>query len=191
MKLAQTYHERLVEVIQSNANCINIGIERMSNEILEASERGNNVWVIGNGGSASTAEHFETDLAYIRHDNLRFYPSVSALTANSSLTTAISNDISYEDIFGVILNRRGKSGDFLITISASGNSLNILNAIVQAKTQGIATFSLLGFDGGQASKISDDSLVVLTQSGEYGIVEDIHLSICHAVSKKLLTRLVR
>ena len=177
MKLGQTYHERLVEVIQLNANCINVGIERMSNEIFEASERGNNVWVIGNGGSASTAEHFETDLAYVRHDSLRFYPSVSALTANSSLTTAISNDISYEDLFGVILNRKGKSGDFLITISA--------------KTQGIATFSLLGFDGGQASKISDDSLVVLTQSGEYGIVEDIHLSICHAVSKKLLRMLVR
>lgn len=191
MNLSQTYHERLVEVLQSNANCFNVGIEKMSNEIFEASERGNNVWVIGNGGSASTAEHFETDLAYVRHDNLRFYPSVSALTANSSLITAISNDISYEDLFGVILNRKGKSGDFLITISASGNSLNILNAIAQAKTQGITTFSLLGFDGGQASKISDDSLVVLTQSGEYGIVEDIHLSICHAVSKKLLRMLVR
>lgn len=188
MNLAKTYHERLIEVLQSNVDFINIGIEKMSDIIFEAGRRGNNVWIIGNGGSASTAEHFETDLAYVRQDNLKGYPAVSALTANSSLISATSNDISYEDLFGVLLKRKGKQNDLLITISASGNSQNILNAIAQAKIQGIRTFSLLGFDGGRALRNSDDSLVVLTQIGEYGIVEDIHLSICHAVSKKLFKR---
>lgn len=191
MNYEKLYHERLIEVIQHNANAIAVGIKILSNEIFEAIKRGNNVWLIGNGGSASTAEHFETDLAFVRHNNLRSYPTVTALTANSSLVTATSNDISYEDLFGVIVARRGKSDDILITISASGNSPNILNAILRAKSQRLRTFSLLGFDGGQASKISDNSIVVLTQSGEYGIVEDIHLSICHAVSTELLKRLTR
>ena len=191
MNSDKLYHERLIEVIQLNAIAITVGIKTLSNEIFEAVKRGNNVWVIGNGGSASTAEHFETDLAFVRHDNLSAYPTVTALTANSSLVTATSNDISYEDLFGVIVARRGKSDDILITISASGNSPNILKAILRAKSQRIRTLSLLGFDGGQASKISDNSIVVLTQSGEYGIVEDIHLSICHAISKDLLKRLTR
>jgi len=191
MNSVKLYHERLVEVIQQNANSIADGIRILSNEIFEAIERGNNVWIIGNGGSASTAEHFETDLAFVRHNNLSSYPTVTALTANSSLVTATSNDISYEDLFGVIVARRGKSDDILIAISASGNSPNILNALLQAKSQRLRTFSLLGFDGGQASKISDNSIVVLTQSGEYGIVEDIHLSICHAISIELLKRLTR
>jgi D-sedoheptulose 7-phosphate isomerase len=191
MNSDKLYHERLIEVIQQNANAIAVGIKILSNEIFEAIKRGNNVWIIGNGGSASTAEHFETDLAFVRHNNLSIYPTVTALTANSSLVTATSNDISYEDLFGVIVARRGKSDDILLTISASGNSPNILNALLRGKSQRLRTFSLLGFDGGQASKISDKSIVVLTQSGEYGIVEDIHLSICHAVSMELLKRLTR
>jgi len=177
MNSDKLYHERLIEVIQQNANAIAVGIKILSNEIFEAIKRGNNVWIIGNGGSASTAEHFETDLAFVRHNNLSIYPTVTALTANSSLVTATSNDISYEDLFGVIVARRGKSDDILLTISASGNSPNILNALLRGKSQRLRTFSLLGFDGGQASKISDKSIVVLTQSGEYGIVEDIHLGV--------------
>lgn len=189
MNMVRTYHERLIEVIQLNAHDINIGIERMSNEIAKVSEQGNTVWVIGNGGSASNAEHFETDLAYLRQNNLTSYPVVSALTANSALISATSNDISYEELFGVMLKRKGKANDYLIAISASGNSKNILNAIVQAKSQGIRTFSLLGFNGGKAKIISDDSLVVLTNIGEYGIVEDVHLSILHAVSLEILRKI--
>lgn len=183
--MATTYHDRLLEVLNSNKNRIDHGVSELSNEIIDAGRQERNVWLIGNGGSASTAEHFEIDLAFVRHGGLSKIPLVSSLTSNSAVVTAIANDVSYEELFTVLLKRRAERGDLLISISASGNSKNVVNAITQARIQGLSTFSLLGFDGGQAEAISEKSLVVRTNLGEYGIVEDIHLSICHAVSQAI------
>lgn len=180
--MATTYHERLLEVLISNKSRIDNGVSELSNEIIDAGRQGRSVWVIGNGGSASTAEHFEIDLAFARHSGSSKLPLVISLTSNSAVVTAIANDISYDELFALLLKRRARKRDLLISISASGNSRNIVNAINQAQTQGLSTFSLLGFDGGQAEVISEKSLVVRTNLGEYGIVEDVHLSICHAVS---------
>jgi len=183
-----TYHDRLIDIINSNKNLIDEGIDVLVNEIILRGRHRKNVWLIGNGGSASTVEHFETDLAFIRHNNLRELPTITALTSNSALVTATSNDISYEDMFRVLLERKAKEGDLLIIISASGNSKNLINAIHYSEKLGVATFSLLGFDGGEAKEISDNYIVVHTNDGEYGIVEDIHLSICHAVSANILRK---
>ena len=183
------YLERLSLILESNRNSITHGIDVLAGRILEVSERRGNVWIIGNGGSASTAEHFETDLSFIRHNINSKAPIVNALTANSALMTAISNDINYASVFSTILKKKSNPGDFLISISASGNSENILQAIVFARKHGLTTFSLLGFDGGRAKDLSDDSIVVMTEDGEYGIVEDLHLMTCHAVSEAILNRL--
>lgn len=183
------YFERLSLVLQSNRNSITRGIEGLAGKILEVSERRRNVWIIGNGGSASTAEHFETDLSFIRYNIDNKVPVVNSLTANSALLTAISNDIDYASVFSTILKKKSSQGDFLISISASGNSKNILEAIEFARKHGLTTFSLLGFDGGHAKNLSDDSIVVLTEKDEYGIVEDLHLMICHAVSETIVRRL--
>lgn len=185
----ENYHHRLLEVLKLNENRIDIGVNRLTERIISSHRRGSSIWIVGNGGSASTAEHFETDLSYIRHDIAETFLKVHALTGNSALITATSNDTSYAEIFKLLLKRKSKCGDLLISITASGNSLNIINAIHQAKSQGVDTFSLVGFDGGQAKEISDESLVVETEVGDYGIVEDIHLSICHAVSSNLFRKL--
>jgi D-sedoheptulose 7-phosphate isomerase len=190
MRDVSTYHDRLIDVVNSNRHRIDEGIDVLVEEIISRGRHKRNVWLIGNGGSASTAEHFETDLAFIRHNNLRELPAITAITSNSALVTATSNDISYDDIFRILLERKANEGDLLVVISASGNSKNLINAIHYSKKLGIATFSLLGFDGGKAKEISDNSLVVLSNIGEYGIVEDIHLSICHATSAKILSKLM-
>lgn len=190
MNPAASYHERLIEVICENQEVINGGINLLVGEIMNAFHRDNSVWLLGNGGSASTAEHFETDLSLIKFDGLKRYPKVMALTPNSSLITAISNDISYESSFEVLLERRVRSGDLLVAISASGNSKNIINAIEYCKKVNIRTFCLLGFSGGIAKGKSDAYLLVKTNPGEYGIVEDIHLSICHAVSAEIRRRII-
>ena len=182
------YFERLSLVLKSNRDSITHGIDVLSGRILEVSGRRSNVWIIGNGGSASTAEHLETDLSFIRYNIDSKAPIVNSLTANSALLTAISNDIDYASVFSTILKKKSSQGDLLISISASGNSENILQAIVFARKHGLTTFSLLGFDGGQAKDLSDDSIVVMTEKGEYGIVEDLHLMICHAVSETILKR---
>ena len=151
--------------------------------ILECIANQNSIWIIGNGGSASTAEHFETDLTFIRKGKSFPKTKVSALTANSSLISAIANDIGYENIFSHQLFRRAESGDLCILISASGNSENLIKAAGAAKEIGLHTLGLLGFDGGKLGQILDTSIIVRTEIGKYGPVEDMHLAICHALSE--------
>jgi len=151
--------------------------------ILERIGNQNSIWIMGNGGSASTAEHFETDLSFIRKGNSFTKIKVSALTANSSLISAIANDIGYENIFSHQLFRRAEPGDLCILISASGNSENLIKAAGAAKEIGLHTLGLLGFDGGKLGQILDTSIIVRTEIGKYGPVEDIHLAICHALSE--------
>jgi D-sedoheptulose 7-phosphate isomerase len=151
--------------------------------ILECIAEQNSIWIMGNGGSASTAEHFETDLSFIRMGNSFPKTSVSALTVNSSLVSAIANDIGYENVFSHQLFRKAKSGDLCILISASGDSENLIKAAITAKEIGLNTFGLLGFDGGKLAQILDSSIIVRTEIGKYGPVEDMHLAICHALSE--------
>lgn len=149
------------------------------------------IWLLGNGGSASTVEHFETDLAFLRIKNTKAtLPYVSAITSNSALVTAAANDISYDEVFKTILMRRVKTGDVLICVSASGNSENLIRAVEFAKQVGIFTFSLLGFDGGALKNLSDEVIHIVSPIGEYGIVEDVHLSIFHAVSAEISKKIV-
>ena len=187
MKQNTSYFNRLISTLEKNISCLEEAANFISDEIIRIGAQRSNVWLIGNGGSASTAEHFETDLAFIRHDFKNLAP-VSSLTSNSALITAAANDVSYDDIFKVILQRKIKEGDLLISISASGNSKNILKAIEFARSEGVRTVSILGFDGGRAKEISDFAIVVNTDIGDYGITEDIHLSICHAASAAIQKR---
>lgn len=182
MQKTNPYHVRLLEVLQQNIEKIHTGVDLLVAEILRTVSLQKCIWIIGNGGSASTAEHFQTDLTYATIENLNSHPKVEAITSNSSLITAIANDLSFGEVFETILRRKVRSGDLLISISASGNSPNVLKAINFAKSKQVKTFTLLGFDGGQAVSTSDYSVVIDTEIGEYGIVEDIHLSMCHAVS---------
>ena len=143
----------------------------------------NSIWIMGNGGSASTAEHFETDLSFVRKGVSFPKTRVSALTSNSALISAIANDIGHENIFSHQLFRRAEQGDLCILISASGNSENLLKAVSAAKEIGLGTLGLLGFDGGKLLPLLDYSILVRTEIGKYGAVEDIHLAICHAISE--------
>ena len=164
-------------------------LQEIASEIVSHISAGSSIWIIGNGGSASTAEHFETDLLFIRKGNSFPKTRVTALTSNSSLISAISNDIGYENIFSHQLFRKAKSGDLCILISASGNSENLINAILATREIGIKTIGFLGFDGGELSGLVDSSIIVKTEIGKYGPVEDVHLAMCHAVSELVGTNL--
>jgi D-sedoheptulose 7-phosphate isomerase len=160
-------------------------------EILFSAIRNkSNIWIIGNGGSASTAEHFETDLSYIKElANLPMI-KVAALTSNSAITSAISNDIGFEFVFAHQLKRKAKTDDVLFIISASGNSKNLLNAVDFAKENGIKTIGLLGFDGGKLLKKIDCPFMIESEIGLYGPVEDAHLAICHYISTRVKQQLI-
>ena len=171
---------------------INNQLEQKSeilSEILSTIRSGNSVWIIGNGGSSSTAEHFETDLLFIRNSRIKTKIKITALTSNSSVISAIATDIGYENIFSKQLSRKGEINDLLFVLSASGNSRNLIKAVEEAKKSGIKSIGLLGFDGGKLAGMLDSCIVVNTELGKYGPVEDIHLAICHSIAEQVIAEL--
>jgi D-sedoheptulose 7-phosphate isomerase len=141
------------------------------------------VYVAGNGGSASTASHFATDIGVgsLRRNNP---VRVVSLCDNTSAMTALSNDISFDAIFSDQLLLLGQPGDLLVVISASGNSHNLINAVSTASEIGVVVYSLTGFDGGKLKKITSGKNVhVQSKKGAYGLVEDAHLAICHVITE--------
>jgi D-sedoheptulose 7-phosphate isomerase len=142
------------------------------------------IYVLGNGGSASTASHFVNDLAIIAK---RRGVNVNALSLvdNLAILTAIGNDETFDNIFKVQLLEKLTSHDLVFSISASGNSINLINAVEFANKIGACTISILGFNGGTLRKISKYSCLVPSEYGEYGPVEDLHLSICHYFASRI------
>lgn len=180
------YSRYLVQLLEQNT----FNLHEIVREVMACIERNNSIWIMGNGGSASTAEHLETDLSFVRLGET--FPSlkVSTLTANSALITAIANDIGFEFIFSHQLIRKAAPGDLCIAISASGNSPNLLQAISTAKHINLVTVGILGFDGGKLADMVDFSVIVKTELGKYGPVEDIHLSICHELASLIGSKLL-
>jgi D-sedoheptulose 7-phosphate isomerase len=157
-------------------------------EILyRAYHMGSAVFVVGNGGSASTASHMAADLAKntIGPHMTRF--RVMSLNDNMSLLTALANDEGYENVFREQLVNFIRPGDVLIAISASGNSPNVLRAIEYATSRNAQTVGLLGFDGGRAMQLVDRAIHV--QSRDYGVIEDAHLVLNHILVEYFRRRL--
>jgi len=142
------------------------------------------VFVIGNGGSASTASHMANDLLSLTNKCGNVSPAfrIVALTDNMALFSAIANDDGYEHVFVRQLATLFRSGDMLISISASGNSPNLLEAARWVRANAGTNIGLLGFDGGALLKLCDDAIVVRTVQGEYGFVEDAHLVMDHLMT---------
>ncbi len=145
---------------------------------------GDRIWLIGNGGSATTADHFATDLLCCSDRQGRPVRATS-LCSNVGVITATSNDLGYEHIFTRQLGMLASPGDVSVAISASGNSPNIIAAINWAKQNSLITIGLTGFDGGAARALVDVSAHVESAKGDYGVVEDAHLVACHMVAEAL------
>lgn len=149
--------------------------------VLEsARENDNTVFVIGNGGSASTASHMGIDLSGAGFKAGSERPlRVLSLTDNAAAITALANDFGYEHVFSKQLATHYRKGDVLVVISASGNSPNIVEAANWMRQQGGKVIGLLGFDGGKLKELCNVSIVARTPKGDYGPVEDIHLVLNH------------
>lgn len=145
--------------------------------VMETYQADRQIFIIGNGGSASTASHVANDLSKgLSLPGVRRFRAIS-LTDNVATMTAWSNDVSYDDVFVEQLKNLIDSGDLVIGISASGNSENVLRAIRHAKAMGCKTIGWIGFGGGELKQIADVSVVV--DSDDYGPVEDVHLILNH------------
>ena len=171
-----SYLEKLI----SQINRIDVEIvNTVINHFIEASRNGSTVYVIGNGGSAATASHIANDFSGgLKLRGIENFNVVS-LAANVPLLTAIANDVGYENIFYAQIFEKIKPTDKLVAISCSGNSPNITKAARYAKSRGAIVIGLTGFDGGELKDISNVNFHVPTESGEYGLVEDLHMILDH------------
>jgi D-sedoheptulose 7-phosphate isomerase len=158
-------------------------VNRLVNAINDLRINNRNLFIIGNGGSASTATHFATDIGIGSLNRANPVRAVS-LCDNAAAITAISNDIDYSSIFEQQLRLLGKQGDLLIIISASGNSDNLVKANEVATEIGLETYSLTGFDGGKLKQLTlGRNIHIESKKGSYGLVEDAHLAICHVITE--------
>ena len=135
------------------------------------------IFICGNGGSASTAAHFECDFNKgISYDQDIKY-DFECLSDNVPMMMAIANDIGYEDIFLVPLKNKLKLGDLVIGISGSGNSENVVKAISYANKIGAETIALVGYQGGKLKDLAKYCIHVNVDNMQ--IVEDVHLMLDH------------
>lgn len=162
-------------------------IKEIVDFIMLAYENDKQIFIIGNGGSASTSSHFACDLGKGVNVEGKKRFKVFSLTDNIALISAIGNDISYDDIFSEQLKNHINEDDIVIAISASGNSKNIVKAIDIAKENKAKIIGLSGFYGGYVKENSDFNLHI--NSFNYGIVEDLHLSFDHMISQEIKRRL--
>lgn len=156
-------------------------IEQIIDAFVEAGERENTIYFIGNGGSAATASHFASDIAFnTRAPGIKPIRAVS-LVDNQAVVTALANDEGYDKIFIRQLEGVLQSGDVVVALSVSGNSPNVVEAVRYAKEMGAMAIGCTGFDGGALRPMVDLNLHVPTPRGEYGPVEDIFQILDHLI----------
>jgi D-sedoheptulose 7-phosphate isomerase len=170
-----------------NANILNKidiqSVENIIDLIKKAQTEGKKIFTCGNGGSASTASHMITDWNKMTTIATGEKVYGFALTDNIGLITAYANDTDYDNIFKGQLQSVMDEGDYLIAISGSGNSKNVINAVEYANSINATTIGIVGFDGGNLIKKARHSILV--PSFDMQVCEDIHLMICHMIMKNL------
>lgn len=162
-------------------------LEQLGETLMRAYRNGKRVFVLGNGGSASTSSHMAADMAKntISANMRRF--RILSLNDNMAMMTALANDLRYENVFVEQLEHFIEPGDVLIAISGSGRSENVLRAMRYARGQSAEVVALLGFDGGPAVELAD--LAIVVSSDDYGVIEDVHLVINHILVESFRSRL--
>src|SRR3989454_9243506 len=155
-------------------------IERAVGIILDAYDNGAHVYVVGNGGSATNATHFACDLSKATIVDGRARLRVTSLTDNIALLTAWANDTSYERVFSEQLTNLLDPGDVVIAISASGNSPNVVSAVVARRPMRARTIALGGFAGGRLLEAVGAAIHV--PSNDYGGGEDCPSGLQHPLT---------
>jgi D-sedoheptulose 7-phosphate isomerase len=165
----------------------------MAGDIAEVSalaatalEEGGKLLFCGNGGSAADAQHLATEYVVRFQDDRDPLPAI-ALTTDTSLLTAASNDYGFEQVFARQIRALGRPGDVLFLHSTSGNSVNLLRAAETARAGGLVTVGLLGRGGGLLSAAVDHAVIVPTDAGARA--QELHLAIGHIVCQLVEERL--
>lgn len=172
--LIKSYIEKEIEVMKKlDIDAINEAV----NEIWNAYEREATIYIFGNGGSATTASHFVCDFNKGISENKTKKFNFVCLNDNLPIVMAIANDVSYDEIFRYQLYKKLKSTDLVIGISGSGNSKNVINAVVYAKEIGTPVIGITGYNGGKLKTLSDYHMDANINNMQ--ISEDLHMIFDH------------
>ena len=157
-------------------------IDPIAERLAEALRAGGKILIMGNGGSAADAQHIAAELVGRYKVERPGLPAI-ALSTDSSILTAWSNDYSYETVFSRQVETLAKPGDVVWGISTSGNSGNVVRAFEAAREIGVTTFGMLGRDGGKLAALSDISIVV--PLAETDRIQTAHMLIYHGLCAHL------
>jgi len=164
-----------------------VAIVSLADLLLKSRVNGNSIFIFGNGGSGATASHVTGDFLKGISYGLEKRFRVQCLNDNLSGMMAISNDLSYEEIFIEPLKGFLSKDDVVIGISGSGNSVNVVKALEYARSSGARTVAFCGFNGGKIKEIAD--IVIHAPVHDMEVTEDIHIIIFHAIKQIIMKEL--
>ncbi len=153
-------------------------VQELADQIIHAFKNGNQVILMGNGGSAGDAQHIAAEFVGRFKKERKSFPAL-ALNTNTSTVTAVGNDYGYDAVFSRQIDGFARKGDVVIGISTSGNSKNVELALKLAKERGCYTAALLGKDGGTIKNVVD--LPIIVKWPNTPRVQECHIFIGHSV----------
>ncbi|VAW96748.1 DnaA initiator-associating protein DiaA [hydrothermal vent metagenome] len=181
----QEMFEQSIATKQAAKDCLIEPITNAVNLLVSALKSKNKILVCGNGGSAADAQHFAAELV-CRFERERPSLPAIALTTDSSLLTAISNDYSYKEVFARQVSGLGQQGDILIAISTSGNSKNVLRAMEVAHEKQMPVIALTGHNGGHIAKqLSENDIEIRVPTDSTARTQEVHILTLHCLCDQI------
>jgi D-sedoheptulose 7-phosphate isomerase len=168
--------------IAARKNIDVVQINKIANGIIDSFKNNGKLIVFGNGGSAADAQHFVAELTGHFLKARKALPAI-ALTTNTSSLTAIGNDYSYDDIFSRQVQALCGKGDYVIGISTSGNSANVIMGMEEANSIGAFTLGFTGKSGGKLANICKD--VFRADNDTTSIIQEIHITAIHMICARI------
>jgi D-sedoheptulose 7-phosphate isomerase len=172
----EEYYDREIEVMK---RLDKKELNKAMNCLLSHYENETNVYVFGNGGSSATASHMVCDFNKGASGEVQKRFRFICLNDNIPSLMAVANDIDFEDVFYFQLENKLRKEDLILAISGSGNSHNVIKAVMYAKKIGCEIIGMTGYDGGKLDKMSDYHLHV--PADDMQITEDLHMGFDHMI----------
>ena len=188
-KIRELFDENIAVHKASLEGTLLVAIEQAVRLLADTFKKRGKVLIAGNGGSAADSQHFAGELVGYFKDHERRGYSVIALTTDTSVLTAWSNDRSFDEVFARQIGAHGNPSDVFIGISTSGNSNNIIQGFEQAKKNGMKTVSFLGGTGGVLKGAADVELIV--PSANTPRIQEVHTLMVHIIAGLLETELAK
>jgi len=176
MDTIKNHIKNSIEVKTKVLDTLHDQINKVGSFLKDCLNKDNKILVAGNGGSCSQSSHLSAELVG-RYKKERKGLACIALTTDSSIISAWSNDYSFDSVFSRQIQSIGKKGDVFIALSTSGNSKNLVEAVNECKKQNITSIGLLGNDGGKLKDLVDLSIII--PSNVTPIIQESHIMIIH------------